>query len=496
MEHLLKTVPVLQIFGKDLTAQIEEAKKKEAQTTFQSPEELYAETDSFLLKIKTAFLEALEETRKYMYDIIKQYSSTIRMTRKDSFCNWDELKTEYQMHKEAFLRTKPGTESPELQEFIRSYSIITYKLEKQKKMAAEQVPQIKIRPSCETEVNTLIKSLKDLIAIFRQRFFVIKENDDLSEKFDPSKLRISKIIESDHKDGVSRHGLVLLKNLNYLVSAGKDGSLILWDALTFEQRQVLEEVHSSWIYSLAYSEKRCLLFTASGDSTIKVFKIGPRGIQSHVATLTDHTKGVHGLLVLDEQDLLVSCGDDPNLRLWRLEDLKLADVISTSRKGGMGCALTYIPKLGAVAVGVKDEGINVYSLSLKSKILEIKTDYPGIYINGMEYVEKKNLLIAEVASGKMKVWEIRENNKVIQLKEISLSGDYPGSFVVFPSCQGLVAASGKPFVNYVEFGKKSYEIQIQTGLKSCSALLHLPMQGKILVADRDSSDFCLLSYVD
>ena len=43
--HLLKNIPVIQIFGKDLNLCIEDAKKKESSDSVQTVEQLYAEVD-------------------------------------------------------------------------------------------------------------------------------------------------------------------------------------------------------------------------------------------------------------------------------------------------------------------------------------------------------------------------------------------------------------------------------------------------------------------
>jgi hypothetical protein len=71
--HLVKAIPLMQVFGRDLTVQIDEAKRYDVASPSQSQQELYAEVDSFLLRIKNNFVEALEDARKYMYKVIEDY---------------------------------------------------------------------------------------------------------------------------------------------------------------------------------------------------------------------------------------------------------------------------------------------------------------------------------------------------------------------------------------------------------------------------------------
>ena len=158
---------------------------------------------------------------------------------------------------------------------------------------------------------------------------------------------------------------MFLNNLNYFVSAGKDGSITLWDGVTLEEKQVLESVHSTWIYNIAYSEKRNLLFTGSGDTTIKALKVGLRGITSHIATMKSHKKAVHSLCIIDKEDILVSGGEDEDIRVWGLGDCKLSFTISTGGRGDLGCGMVYMGRTNSVAVGLKEFGVGIFSLGLR-----------------------------------------------------------------------------------------------------------------------------------
>ena len=104
-----------------------------------------------------------------------------------------------------------------------------------------------------------------------------------------------------------------------LLSGGRDAQLSLWDTSSLEN---LQKVSAHWytINKIISLEGTPYIATASRDKTIRIWE--PEYLQP-VLTLSagvgGHVNSVNSLLWLQDKKVLVSCGDDRQIRLWSVD---------------------------------------------------------------------------------------------------------------------------------------------------------------------------------
>ena len=111
----------------------------------------------------------------------------------------------------------------------------------------------------------------------------------------------------------------------YIVSAGKDRSLKLWDAKSFKLLTQKSEAHHSSIYDVAISPDGKYLASASNDATVHIWEIVEVEGKVQLSVEPQHTLKGHlgSVYAVDfhpkNSQWLVSAGEDATLRLWNVE---------------------------------------------------------------------------------------------------------------------------------------------------------------------------------
>ena len=111
----------------------------------------------------------------------------------------------------------------------------------------------------------------------------------------------------------------------YIVSAGKDRSLKLWDAESSELLTAKPQAHESAIYDVAISPDGKSLASASNDATIRIWEISEVDGKVQLSekpryTLQEHTGSVHAVdFHPSNSQRLVSAGADRTVRLWNVD---------------------------------------------------------------------------------------------------------------------------------------------------------------------------------
>ncbi|KAJ3095000.1 cytosolic iron-sulfur protein assembly [Physocladia obscura] len=119
---------------------------------------------------------------------------------------------------------------------------------------------------------------------------------------------------------------------NLLASVGDDCALNVWrtdnidDAFVpFRKVASLQNAHSRPIYSVAWSKAHGLIATAGGDNAIRIFKFDH---PSNSVALVTEIINAHGDFdvncvrwcpLQESSHLLLSCGDDANIRIWSFD---------------------------------------------------------------------------------------------------------------------------------------------------------------------------------
>ncbi len=97
-----------------------------------------------------------------------------------------------------------------------------------------------------------------------------------------------------------------------VVSAGKSGSIRLWDATTGQQLGILEG-HAGHVWGLAVSPDGSLIASAGFDKTVRLWDTESGKI---IRTMTGHTGPIRGLAFGPDGDRIASAADDKTVKVW------------------------------------------------------------------------------------------------------------------------------------------------------------------------------------
>ncbi|MCS6781747.1 MAG: protein phosphatase 2C domain-containing protein [Gloeomargarita sp. SKYBB_i_bin120] len=100
--------------------------------------------------------------------------------------------------------------------------------------------------------------------------------------------------------------------------SGVDGRVLLWDMAQGNRLRTLRA--SGIVYDLLFSPDKALLFTATGTVGAPAITVWNPATGREVQTLTGHLEAVKLLAITPDGRLLISAGDDNQVRLWSAQD--------------------------------------------------------------------------------------------------------------------------------------------------------------------------------
>ncbi|MEL7122057.1 MAG: WD40 repeat domain-containing protein, partial [Bacteroidota bacterium] len=138
---------------------------------------------------------------------------------------------------------------------------------------------------------------------------------------DPESLVIKQQITQAHSNSVFT--AKYSPNGQFIVSAGRDAMLKVWERNTLE---LISEKPAHWftINSLTFDPNGKWMATASRDKTIKVWDLENWELLKVLEPVRDkaHVNSVNDLLWSEYDDVLISCSDDRSLILWKVNAIK------------------------------------------------------------------------------------------------------------------------------------------------------------------------------
>jgi len=212
-----------------------------------------------------------------------------------------------------------------------------------------------------------------------------------------------------------------------LLAFGNDKGILEIRSSTDFTRIGTHQVHKNFINCVKYSSRRKKILTASLDSTIGVLEIQSDLKIKHKKTLTQHSDKVYAILLIEDQDIFVSSGRDPDLKVWDLNTCALKYKISTNNKGYMGTKMEYIQKHNLVVVSFKQGIIALYDLKNATEVHSF-TIPSSNWIHAMLYLEDTNELFVGVERGLVMSWKF-ENNKMNSSRTYTIPGDIPCTMI-------------------------------------------------------------------
>ncbi|CAD8077579.1 unnamed protein product [Paramecium sonneborni] len=180
----------------------------------------------------------------------------------------------------------------------------------------------------------------------------------------------------DHSQEIQT--LIFSKQKNWLFSAGKDRSIILWKPIRvftfnlfnfFNKKQQQLNAHQDSIIQLILDETENQLISCSSDNQISIWNVNyQRNSIQFEYSLQRHKRPVISISLSQNNNLLVSSGLDKQIIVWQLDKnkkWKFKQVIEQSEKD-FGCRLSFISndiiiwqsfKLGVTNISKEENGL-------------------------------------------------------------------------------------------------------------------------------------------
>jgi len=381
--------------------------------------------------------------------------------------------------------SKDSLENAQLKQLVENYKILKSEI-KIFDLNLEAVPQ-----NLQRDVETATNQFKFEI--------LAKLNASLEIKpLDFFKLKVKNSYTMPSSEGVLYEACAYIPKLKmHAVGYRKNqqGSLGLFSAENQELVSSIENVHKRWINHVIWVEKWNAIVTCSNDTKIKVFSVKEEGANlKNIATFRGHTNLVRCIKYLDSEDLLVSAGDDPDIKIWDMKGLKRFATISTNGATNMDGSIAYIEKDKLVGVGFRSGHVRFYHLYKRTLCFEFKTGFENFYTYALQYLPKRNMILGRVKENVIKVWKYdSEKKKVEQFKTITTKGSYPDCIVPNEDESQLLFTSRDKFLEMYDFNSEKLSLcNVSQHVTKTNALVYMENIGKISVCDYTSGKICIL----
>uniref|UniRef100_A0A6I8SAE4 Pre-mRNA-processing factor 19 n=1 Tax=Xenopus tropicalis TaxID=8364 RepID=A0A6I8SAE4_XENTR len=202
-------------------------------------------------------------------------------------------------------------------------------------------------------------------------------------------------------------------SFSFCLVGGADKSVVVFDALS---QQILATLkgHTKKVTSVVFHPSQELVFSASPDSTIRVWSVPDA---SCAQVLRAHEGAVTGLSLHATGDYLLSCSDD---QYWAFSDIHVGRVLTKVTDESSGCALTcaqFHPDGLIFGTGTVDSQIKIWDLKERSNV----ANFPGHSgpVSCIAFSENGYYLATAADDSSVKLWDLRKlkNFKTLQLEE-------------------------------------------------------------------------------
>eukprot|EP00064_Thunnus_orientalis_P020820 superscaffoldBa00005948_g20968 len=202
---------------------------------------------------------------------------------------------------------------------------------------------------------------------------------------------------------------------NKVLTGGADKNVVVFDK-NEEQIVATLKGHTKKVTSVIYHPSQSVVFSASPDTTIRVWSVtGGNCVQ----VVRAHEAGVTGLSLHATGDYLLSSSED---QYWAFSDIQTGRVLTKVTDESAGCALTcaqFHPDGLIFGTGTADSQIKIWDLKERTNV----ANFPGHSgpVTSIAFSENGYYLATGAQDSSLKLWDLR---KLKNFKTITLDNNY------------------------------------------------------------------------
>uniref|UniRef100_W5KWA4 Pre-mRNA-processing factor 19 n=1 Tax=Astyanax mexicanus TaxID=7994 RepID=W5KWA4_ASTMX len=227
---------------------------------------------------------------------------------------------------------------------------------------------------------------------------------------------------------------------NKVLTGGADKNVVVFDRRD-EQIVATLKGHTKKVTSVIYHPSQSVVFSASPDSTIRVWSISGGNC---VQVVRAHEAGVTGLSLHATGDYLLSSSED---QYWAFSDIQTGRVLTKVTDETAGCALTcaqFHPDGLIFGTGTGDSQIKIWDLKERTNV----ANFPGHSgpVTAIAFSENGYYLATGAQDSSLKLWDLR---KLKNFKTITLDNNYEVKSLVFDQSGTYLAVGGSDIRVYI-----------------------------------------------
>uniref|UniRef100_A0A8C9WM02 Pre-mRNA-processing factor 19 n=1 Tax=Scleropages formosus TaxID=113540 RepID=A0A8C9WM02_SCLFO len=227
---------------------------------------------------------------------------------------------------------------------------------------------------------------------------------------------------------------------NKVLTGGADKNVVVFDKRE-EQIVATLKGHAKKVTSVIYHPSQSVVFSASPDSTIRVWSVSGGNCAQVIRA---HEAGVTGLSLHATGDYLLSSSED---QFWAFSDIQTGRVLTKVTDETAGCALTcaqFHPDGLIFGTGTADSQIKIWDLKERTNV----ANFPGHSgpVTAIAFSENGYYLATGAQDSSLKLWDLR---KLKNFKTITLDSGYEVKSLVFDQSGTYLAVAGSDIRVYV-----------------------------------------------
>uniref|UniRef100_A0A8C7MK81 Pre-mRNA-processing factor 19 n=1 Tax=Oncorhynchus kisutch TaxID=8019 RepID=A0A8C7MK81_ONCKI len=227
---------------------------------------------------------------------------------------------------------------------------------------------------------------------------------------------------------------------NKVLTGGADKNVVVFDK---KEEQIIATLkgHTKKVTSVIYHPSQSVVFSASPDSTIRVWSVtGGNCIQ----VVRAHEASVTGLSLHATGDYLLSSSED---QYWAFSDIQTGQVLTKVTDEAAGVALTcaqFHPDGLIFGTGTADSQIKIWDLKEHTNV----ANFPGHSgpVTSIAFSENGYYLATGAQDSSVKLWDLR---KLKNFKTIALDNNYEVKSLVFDQSGTYLAVGGSDIRVYI-----------------------------------------------